>query len=215
MTAATTVTSEDAAGETVAVAIAAGAGVVAGGALAAWLFKPVPGAPPAPTQPPPFSTEPQGDVTTSTSTASSTFTTSTISRATPACPFPSSGISINFSQAQDQPQWTVAIPAPSTVSYYAPECTKQGDNSELLRGTDPEYINALVRVYCKNDLSKDQTATLGQAELEDSSDWKNTALDGVRIKFGFSHTKGSDTCRDNCIDAYKQIGTRCMLPIQI
>jgi hypothetical protein len=45
ITAATTITSVDNAGETVAVAVAAGAGVVAGGGLAAWLFKPMPGAP--------------------------------------------------------------------------------------------------------------------------------------------------------------------------
>jgi hypothetical protein len=214
ITAATTITSVDSTGETVAVAVAAGAGVVAGGGLAVWLFKPVPGAPPAPTQPPPYSTEPQGNEPTPTSAASSTFTTitrSTSSQASPNCPFPSSGVSISFAQVEDQPQWTVAIPLPSTVSSYAPECTQQGVNNELLRGTDPEYISALAGVFCKGDLSNDQTATLGQADLDDDNSWKNAKLDSIRVKFGFSHAITNDACAKNCIDAFKQIGTRCML----
>jgi hypothetical protein len=187
----------------------AGAGVVAGGGLAAWLFKPVPGAPPAPTQPPPYSTEPQDNGPTSTSAAPSTFTTSTASQVSAACPFPSSGSKISFAQVEDQPQWTVAIPSPSTVSSFAPECTSQGDNKQLLRGADPEYISALAEVFCKSDLSKDQTTTLGQSDLGDSSSWKNAKLDGTRVKFGFSHAITNDACAQNCADAYEQIGKRC------
>jgi hypothetical protein len=183
--------------------------VVAGGGLAAWLFKPVPGAPPAPTQPPPYSTEPQDNGPTSTSAAPSTFTTSTTLQASAACPFPSLGSKISFAQVQDQPQWTVAIPSPSTVSSYAPECTQQGDNKQLLRGADPGYISALAEVFCKSDLSKDQTTTLGQTDLEDSSSWKNAKLDGSRVKFGFSHSITNDACAQNCVDAYEQIGKRC------
>jgi hypothetical protein len=214
VTAAITITSVDSTGETVAVAIAAGAGVVAGGGLAAWLFKPAPGAPPAPTQPPPYSTAPQGNDPTPTSAAPSTFTTitrSASSQTSAACPFPSSGVAISFAQVEDQPQWTVAIPSPSTVSSYAPECTQQGGNSELLRGTDPGYISALAGLFCKNDLSTDQTATLGQADLEDNDSWKNAKLDGVRVNFGFSHAITNDACAENCVDAFKQIGTRCRL----
>jgi hypothetical protein len=214
ITAATTITSVDSAGETVAVAVAAGAGVVAGGGLAAWLFKPVPGAPPAPTQPPPYSTEPQGNEPTPTSAASFTFTTittSTSSQASPACPFPSSGFKISFAQVEDQPQWTVAIPSASTVSSYAPECTQQGGNNELLRGTDPGYIGALAESFCKGDLSDDQTAVLGQADLDDNNSWKTAKLDSIRVKFGFSHAITNDACAENCIDSFKQIGTRCTL----
>jgi hypothetical protein len=190
----------------------AGAGVVAGGSLAVWLFKPVPGAPPAPAQPPPYSTEPQDNGPTSTSAAPSTFTISTTSQASSdACPFPSLGSKISFAQVQDQPQWTVAISSPSTVSSYAPECTQQGDNKQLLRGADPGYISALAEVFCKGDLSKDQTTTLGQTDLEDSSSWKNAKLDGTRVKFGFSHSITNDACAQNCADAYEQIGKRCRL----
>jgi hypothetical protein len=186
--------------------------VVAGGGLAAWLFKPVPGAPPAPTQPPPYSTEPQDNGPTSTSAAPSTFTTSTTSQASSAaCPFPSSGSKISFAKVEDQPQWTVAIPSPSTVSSFAPECTSQGDNKQLLRGADPGYISALAEVFCKSDLSEDQTTTLGQTDLEDSSSWKNAKLDGTRVKFGFSHSITNDACAQNCVDAYEQIGKRCRL----
>ena len=212
ITAATTITSVDSAGETVAVAVAAGAGVVACGGLVAWLFKPVPGAPPAPTQPPPYSTEPQDGDPTPTPTVSSTLstiTTSTTSETSAACPFPSSGAKISFAQVEDQPQWTVAIPSPSTVSSYAPECTQQGGNSELLRGTDPGYISALAEVFCKSDLSKDQTATLGQADLDDNNNWKTAKLDGIRVKFGFSHAITNDACAKNCVDAFGKIGTRC------
>jgi hypothetical protein len=97
------------------------------------------------------------------------------------------------------------------VSSYAPECTQQGVNNELLRGTDPEYISALAGVFCKGDLSNDQTATLGQADLDDDNSWKNAKLDSIRVKFGFSHAITNDACAKNCIDAFKQIGTRCML----
>jgi hypothetical protein len=80
-----------------------------------------------------------------------------------------------------------------------------------LRGTDPGYINALAQVFCKNDLSKDQTATLGQADLDENNDWKNAKLDGIRVKFGFSHATTSDACTENCVDSYKKIATRCMI----
>ncbi|KAM0713457.1 hypothetical protein Q7P37_010419 [Cladosporium fusiforme] len=209
ITAATTITSVDSAGETVAIAVAAGAGIVAGGGLAAWLFKPVPGAPPAPTEPPTFSTETQDDQPISTSPPPSTFSTITTSKTTSACPFPSSGSSISFAKAQNQPQWTLAIPSPSTVSAFAPECTRQGDNSELLRGTDPEYINALAQKFCENDLRTDQTATFGQADLDNDSKWKNANLNSVRVIFGFTHKLTNDACSDNCRGALQQIGTQC------
>lgn len=95
------------------------------------------------------------------------------------------------------------------MSSNAPECTKQGSNDQLLRGTDPGYINALAQVFCNKDLSKDQSATLGQTDLADDSNWKNAKLDGVRVKFDFSHKYTNDGCKDNCVDAYKQIATRC------
>jgi hypothetical protein len=175
----------------------------------------MPGAPPAPTQPPPYSTEPQGNDPTPSSVVSSTFstiTTSATSQSSAACPFPSSGVSISFAKVEDQPQWTIAIPSPSTVSSYASECTQQGENSELLRGTDPGYISALAEVFCKSDLSKDQTATLGQADLDDNDSWKNAKLDSIRVKLGFSHAITNDACAKNCVDAFEKVGTRCILP---
>ncbi|KAI0517995.1 hypothetical protein F5B22DRAFT_601351 [Xylaria bambusicola] len=82
ITAATTVTTTDATGATVAVAVGVGAGIVAGGALAGWLFKPVPGMPPAPTTPPAYTTSVQDPQPESTTTSEQT-TTSSLS----ACPF--------------------------------------------------------------------------------------------------------------------------------
>jgi hypothetical protein len=79
------------------------------------------------------------------------------------------------------------------VSSYAPECTQQGGNNELLRGTDPGYIGALAESFCKGDLSNDQTAVLGQADLDDNNSWKTAKLDSIRVKFGFSHAITNET----------------------
>ncbi|OQO02809.1 hypothetical protein B0A48_11092 [Cryoendolithus antarcticus] len=210
ITAGTTVTTTNSAGETVAVAVAVGAGVVAGGALAGWLYKPVPGGLPAPTEPPTLSTESQPDdsKTTTTSEIASSTTTSTTEEA-PACPFTSKGSSVTFAKVDAQPQWTVALPTASTASAHSPECTPHGGNSQLFRGTDPGYINALAEIFCKGDLTKDQAKTLGQGDLPSDSTWKNANLQGIRVNFGFEYGLSDPGCARNCVDAYKFASTRC------
>lgn len=210
ITAATTVTTTDSTGQTVAIAIAAGAGVVGAGALAAWLFKPVPGAPPAPTQPPPYRTVSQINEPETTSEESGTTSTAeTTSSEAVSCPFPTSGFPISFAPAATQPQWTFAIPSATPVSQNAPKCSQQGSNSQLLRGTDPGYINALAQVFCKSDLSKSQSATLGQSDLPDGNQWKNAQLDSIRVKFDFGYSLSDPGCAQNCVDAYQKMTTSC------
>ena len=206
VTSATTITTTNSAGETVAIALAVGAGVVAAGALAAWLFEPVPGAPAAPTSPPSYRTKTQENTETPSST---TLTTSTSSSEAAACPFPTSGYRLSFEPVQDQPQWTAALPSPSTVSSFSPKCTQQGENTQLLRGADPGYVNALSQVFCKGDLTKDRSALLGQEDLPNDSKWKNSQLESVRVKFDFDYKLTNPGCQQNCLDAHSQIATAC------
>lgn len=206
ITAATTITTTDSAGQTIAVAVAAGAGIVGAGALAAWLFKPVAGAPPAPTSPPPYSTSKQDPP--KTEDPPKTTDQPETSEPAPACPFPTKGPGKPFKGAPDQPKWTVDIPAQTTSALPA-KCTQQGDNKQLLRGTDPGYVKSLASVFCKSDLSKDQSKTIGQNDLPDGDSWKNSKLDGIKVKFDFKFALKNDGCAKNCVDAYSYMLSMC------
>lgn len=209
ITAATTVTTIDEAGETLAVAIAAGAGIVAAGALAAWLFTPVPNAPPAPTEPPPYSTEEQPDQHTDEPQDPSTSSTTTSVPA--ACPFPTGGGGVDFKPPQKQPDWTVEIPS-ATTSYFAAECTSSREidgQMQLLRGTFPDYINALAAVFCKNDLSKDLEKKVGRGDLPDGSSWKSDGGPEESVEFSFRLKKSADGCAEYCVEAYKKVLSLC------
>ncbi|XXH01316.1 hypothetical protein Hte_007673 [Hypoxylon texense] len=202
ITAATTVTTTDSTGATIAVAVAAGAGVVAGGALAGWLFKP--GAPPAPTTPPPYSTSTQNNDPPSTSPKDPESTTSD----PPACPFPTKGSEIPFEPAAKQPAWTAEIPS-QTVSSYYPKCTPSGSNGQLFRGIDPGFIRELSAVFCKNDQSKDESQTLGKDDLPDGSSWKRDDGPSEEVKFTFDLKNKDDGCASHCQDAYSELISGC------
>ncbi|KAK2767034.1 hypothetical protein FQN54_006352 [Arachnomyces sp. PD_36] len=203
ITKATVVTTTDEAGATVAVAIAAGAGVVGAGAIAAWLFEPVPGAPPAPTEPPSYSTSEQEDP--DTVTDDDVITTS---EQAAACPFTSIDAAALFTSMPDPPKWTIEIPTLS-VSSIAPECTKQGNNDQLLRAAEPAYIQELSEIFCKTDLSKDQTQTLGQSDLPDGSVYKEYDYGDINYQFGFDFEMKDDGCPSNCVDAYSTLVSAC------
>ena len=217
ITAATTVTqviTSDGAAETIAVAVAVGAGVVGAGALAAWLFKPVPNAPPAPTTPPSYPTSSQPDPpdtdtdTDDSDTNTDTSNPTTTSEPPAACPFTPVNPTSDFKGYTMDPTWTGPIPS-LTTSTVAPSCTSQGSNSQLFRGTDPGYINALAGVFCKSDLSKNEDSTLGVDDLPDGNTYKNSALQGTSIKFDFKFGIKHDDCPQNCVDTYKSVVSSC------
>lgn len=204
ITAATTVTTTDSAGATVAIAIAAGAGVVAGGALAGWLFKPVAGAPPAPTTPPAYTTSAQNNEPPSTTKETEPATTST----PPTCPFPTQGSSLSFGSVAKQPAWTAEIPS-QTGSSYAPQCTPSGSNGQLFRGVDPGFIKELSAVFCKNDQSKDASQTIDKDDLPDGSSWKRDSGPTEKVKFTFDLKNKVDGCASHCQDAYSHLILGC------
>lgn len=206
ITAATTVTTTDSAGETVAIAVAAGAGVVAAGALAGWLFKPVAGAPPAPTTPPPYSTSAQDEEPPVTDPPDDPITTTEAA----ACPFPTKGSGIAFSPAGEQPAWTAEIPS-QTGSSYTAKCTPSGDNGQLFRGLDPGFIKELSVVFCKNDLSKDFTQSIGKDDLPDDSSWKRDNGPEEKVKFTFDFKNQADGCADYCEKAFSSLVSSCKL----
>lgn len=179
--------------------------MVGAGALAAWLFEPVPGAPPAPTEPPSYSTSEQEDPITSDPITEDTGTTT---EEPAACPFTAVDAGKDFASVPAQPKWTVEIPS-LTVSSMAPDCTKQGKNDQLLRAADPGYILELSEVFCKTDLSKDQSKSLGQGDLSDGSTYKDYDYGDVNIQFDFDFTKESDNCAKNCVDAYNTLVSGC------
>lgn len=211
----------DKTGTTIGVAVAVGAGVVAGaGALAAWLFKPVPGGVdvPAPSSPPPYSTDVQpitsDEPSPSTSSTPSTLLSSTSSTEPYACPF--ENIKVDAKRAFTSPpvpvKWTLGPPQ-QTISSMKPACTQQGNNKQLLRGADPGYVKALARVFCKMNLSKDQSKTLGQKDLPDGDMYKNKKLDGIQVNFDFKFALKNDNCPQNCVDSYGRMVTECMLTL--
>lgn len=212
----TTITTTDDAGETIAIAIAAGAGVVGGaGALAAWLFKPVPGGPPAPTSPPPYSTASQPPKASETpqsteASSSSSSSSSTSSQESYACPFTNvkADAKHDFTPIPLPTKWTAGAPQQS-ISSLKPACTQQGNNNQLFRGTDPGYVKALAEVFCKSNLSKDQTKTLGQKDLPDGNNYKSSKLDSIQIKFEFEFALKHDECPKNCVDSYSRMVTAC------
>ncbi|KAF2759134.1 hypothetical protein EJ05DRAFT_475364 [Pseudovirgaria hyperparasitica] len=197
----TTLTEENGAVETVAIAVAAGAGIVAAGALAAWLYKPIPGEPPAPTNPPEYSTSSQNNEPPKTTDPPKTSDP-------PSCPFPTGGSKVDFKKVDNQPQWTAGSP-PDNAEEIAPKCEKYGSNNQLLRGTDPGYIKALAEVFCKMDLTKDQSKEIGQPDLPNDSSWKNDKLQSVRVKFDFKYSSTHDGCAKNCNDAVGRILSMC------
>ncbi|KAJ3560710.1 hypothetical protein NPX13_g9209 [Xylaria arbuscula] len=203
ITAATTVTTTDETGATIAVAVGVGAGVVAGGALAGWLFKPIPGMPPAPTMPPPYMTSAQDEPPQSMTTSIQSTTTSE----PPSCPFPSQGSKLQFSPAAQQPVWTAEIPSQTGSSYY-PQCTSS-ENGVLARGVDPGFIQELSAVFCKTDQSKDETQTIGKDDLPDDSSWKRDDGPEEEIMFKFDFKNNADGCTDHCQDAYSELITGC------
>ncbi|KAM5478773.1 hypothetical protein MaudMau93_008048 [Microsporum audouinii] len=204
ITKAMTITTTESNGETIAVAIAAGAGVVGAGALAAWLFKPAPGIPPAPTKPPSY---PTSDQNMPQSTDMPMMTTTTTMEPPAACPFTKVDAKRDFQQIQLPAPWTATIPS-QTVSSKIAKCTQQGSNNELLRGTDPGYIKALAEVFCKEDLSKDQRKTIGQNNLFGGR-YKDSPLDGIRVLFNFKFGLKNDACPKNCVDAYNNMVDTC------
>ncbi|KAL6405259.1 hypothetical protein AUP68_12103 [Ilyonectria robusta] len=196
ITAATTVTTTDSAGDMVAIAVAAGAGVVAAGALA--------GAPPAPTTPPPYSTSAQDEEPPVTDPPDDPITTTEAA----ACPFPTKGSGIAFSPADEQPAWTAEIPS-QTGSSYTAKCTPLGDNGQLFRGIDPGFIKELSVVFCKNDLSKDFTQSIGKDDLPDDSSWKRDGGPEEKVKFTFDFKNQADGCADYCEKAYSSLVSSC------
>lgn len=206
------VTSNDAA-ETVAVVVAVGAGIVGAGALAAWLFKPVPNAPPVPTTPPSYPTSSQPDPpktdTERPDPETDTLGPTTTSEQASACPFvPITPTSV-LTRFQQDPAWTGPTPT-LTVSTVSPVCTPQGSNSQLFRGADPGYLNALAAVFCKGDLSKDRISTLGTTDLPDESTWKMDGLEDIKIRFQFKFGLKDNKCPQNCVDTYTSVAKTCM-----
>ncbi|PGH10715.1 hypothetical protein AJ79_05306 [Helicocarpus griseus UAMH5409] len=190
ITKAITIATTDSAARGLMVAIPVGAGIVAGGALAGWLFKPIPGAPPAPTEPTPYPTEEQEQLPSKTTNDLPKSTTTTTNEPS-ICPFKTVNAEQYFTHMPLPPKWT------------GPECTKQWSNSRhLLRGTFPDYVKELAQVFCKSDLSKDQSRTLGREDLPDGAVWKNRDIGGINVRFGFDFKKRFDACPKNCVDAY-------------
>jgi hypothetical protein len=208
ITQATTITqviTSDGVAETVAIAVAAGAGIVGAGALAAWLFKPVPGAPPAPTTPPSYPTSTQEQPPDTTTEDPET----TTEEQPAACPFTQVNPERDFKGYSIDPTWTGPIPT-LTSSAVVPSCTPQGSNKQLLRGTDPGYITGLADVFCKSDLSRDQEKTLGVGDLPDGNSFKDSeGLKDVRVKFDFKFGSKHDSCPKNCVDAYTRMIKSC------
>ncbi|KAI1127400.1 hypothetical protein F5Y10DRAFT_242970 [Nemania abortiva] len=202
ITAATTVTTTDETGATIEVAVGVGAGIVAGGALAGWLFKPIPGMPPAPTMPPPYMTSAQDEPPQSTTTSIQTTTSEP-----PSCPFPTKGSGLQFSPAVKQPAWTAEIPS-QTGSSHVPQCTSS-ENGVLDRGVDPGFIEELSAVFCKTDQSKDETQTIGKDDLPDGSSWKRDDGPEEEIKFTFDFKNNADGCAEHCQDAYSDLISGC------
>ncbi|KAF3020992.1 hypothetical protein E8E14_010084 [Neopestalotiopsis sp. 37M] len=206
ITAATTITTTDDSGKTVAVAIAAGAGVVAAGALAGWFFTPVVDGPPAPTSPLPYSTSSQNDEPPTTTQVTDTTTATTT---TPfACPFPTTDSSITFSPVAKQPSWTVDIPS-QTVTSFKSDCTPEANEGQLARGIDPGFIKELSAVFCTSDTSKDVSKTLGKDDLPDTSTWKRDDGPEEKVKFTFDFKSQNDGCSSHCPDAYTRLITSC------
>lgn len=206
ITAATTVTTTDDKGATIAVAVAAGAGIVAGGALAAWLFEPVPGAPPAPTEPPSYSTVDQNDDPEPTEDPNDPETTTTSD--SPACPFPTQGSQVEFEDTEQQPEWTAEIPSQTTSSFYA-DCTPSGDNGQLFRGLDPGFITELSAVFCKGDLSSDVSKEIGKDDLPDDSSWKRDDGPEENVEFTFDLKNNAEGCDSHCEKAYSDLISSC------
>ncbi|KAI1373269.1 hypothetical protein F4677DRAFT_225983 [Hypoxylon crocopeplum] len=205
ITAATTLTTTDSTGATVAVAVAAGAGVVAGGALVGWIFNPVAGVPPAPTTPPPYSTSAQNNEQPSTTPKDPEPTTTSNP---PACPFPIEGSGLPFAPAAKQPAWTAEIPSQTSSSYIS-QCTPSGSNGQLLPGVDPGFIKELSTVFCKNDQSKDVSQTIGKNDLPDDSSWKRDSGPTEEVKFTFDFKNQSDGCASHCQNAYSELISSC------
>lgn len=208
ITAATTVTTTDEAGATIAVAIAAGAGVVAGGALAVWLFEPVAGAPPAPTTPPSYPTETQDNEPPPSTVVSDEPEPTTTTSDPPSCPFPTEGSGRRFEPAADQPEWTAEIPIQTGTTNY-PKCKSTGDNNQLLRGTYPEFIEELSDVFCKNEQSRDVSKTIGKEDLPDDSSWKRDSGPKEQVKFTFDFKSKAEGCSSHCKKAFKRLISRC------
>ena len=206
ITAGTTVTTTDDTGATIAVAIAAGAGIVGGGALAAWLFEPVPGVPPAPTEPPAYTTEEQPEQPSETEQPEEPETT-TVSEA-PACPFPTGGAGVSFGGAEEQPVWTIEIPS-QTTSRHAPECTPSGENGQLFRASFPEFIEELSVVFCESDLSGDVSTELGKDDLPDDSSWKRDDGPDEKIMFSFDFKNNVEGCASHCEGAFSTLISGC------
>ncbi|WEW59871.1 hypothetical protein PRK78_005352 [Emydomyces testavorans] len=202
ITKATTITTTDKGGQTVAIAIAAGAGIVGAGALAAWLFKPTPGGPPAPTEPPKYPTSKMPEP----SKTDPPKTTTTTEKPA-ACPFSKVDAKKDFTSIPLPAKWTGDLPS-QTVSSISPKCTQQGSNKQLLRGTDPGYVKALAEIFCKNDLSKDQSKKIGQKDIS-GGDYKNSRLDGISVKFDFKFALKNDACPKNCVDSYTRMLKNC------
>ena len=209
VTAATTVTTTDSEGKTIAIAVAAGAGVVAGGALAAWLFEPIPGAPPPPTSPPPYPTSTQEAQDPDTLTDQPT-TTSPASSASSdaACPFQTEGTGVKFEPAPVQAQWTAVIPEQSASSNTA-NCTSGNDNGQLYHGVPPDFISELADVFCSNDLSADLEKSLGKDDLPDGSSWKREDGYTEPVKFTFDLKAEMDGCAEHCKTAYSKLVGSC------
>lgn len=210
ITAATTITTTDTAGETAAIAVAAGAGIVAGAALAAWLFEPKPGLPPAPTSPPSYPTKTQNtdDQEETTTQLSLTLSTSSTSSAAPACLLATEGPNPEFALASEQPQWTVAIPS-HTISTVSPECTSSNDNGQLFHGLSPDFIGELADVFCDGDLSKDLERSLDKDDLPSDSSWNRDDGPEFPVVFTFDLKAQLDGCADNCRKAYAKIISSC------
>lgn len=203
ITAATTVTTTNDQGATIAVAVAAGAGIVAAGALAAWLFEPAPVVPPAPTSAPPYSTSSQEQAPPSKTDPENVPTSTATEPA--ACPFDAKASEQNFAKAEPQPEWTGQFPivlpkGASTV------CHDHGANGELLRGSQPGFVQKLINVFCKDELAGDKTLTLSKNDLPDPS--QSQAKE--RIIFNFK-SKGVNTpeCAKYCQEPLSYIVTEC------
>ncbi|EEP80521.1 predicted protein [Uncinocarpus reesii 1704] len=203
VTKATTITTTKNSKETAAIAIAAGAGIVANGALAAWVFRPIPEGPPAPTTPPPYSTSQQPKPSKTKDPPKGTTTTMKPA----ACPFTKVNAKHDFTSVPDPPKWTGKIPS-QTVTSKSPECTKAGKNNELLRGTNPDYVNELAKVFCKGGLSKDRSSTLGYDDLPKKGTFTDK-LKEIQVKFNFKFGRKNDACPKNCAASYASMIKRC------
>lgn len=173
--------------------------------MAAWLWKPAPGAPDAPPGPPEVTDPPSQSEAEHTSSASTSQSSSSSTEKVLSCPLPTIKAGA-VAQVPLDPSRQGPLPAQFTTSSAAPACTSQSTDKKLLSGTDPALVTELAATFCQTDQSKDVSKRLQGKDLPDSSTYKNRYPE-VTVDFEFK--KSDKSCPLSCIDSYKKIVTTC------